>query len=215
DDYLEGELLVGAAKVAAETGADIVLSPMALEYPEGRRMPAPHYNGPVTPETFFKGWMTGHHYAPVAILLRIDFVRRAGGWDESLARAQDTEMFLRAMFEQPVIRPNMEGLAIYTQINPGSVSRDFSPRSSESRLRVMAGLLRRMRGTTFAPIMPLLEFRLYSITREAFRMKQSAIGRQGLRELAALGLCDHPGSRVHRAISKVIGLEAKVRIWGS
>jgi glycosyltransferase involved in cell wall biosynthesis len=214
DDYLEGPMLKGAGRVAADTGADIVLSHNHLQFSDGRREERFVFTGRVTPEAFFEAWMTGRHFAPVAVLMRTAFVEQVGGWDETLNRAQDTEFFLRSMFAAPLIMMNEEGAAIYTMVNPGSVSRNVSPRSTESRIRVMSSLLRRMPGTSFEQLMPLLQFRLYAITREAFRRKQVEMGRLGVREMAALGYRQHPGTRLHRALCSVIGLEAKVRIWG-
>jgi hypothetical protein len=192
----------------------MVLSNMHVLYPDGRREDRSAYSGQIAPETFFEGWMRGTFFAPVAILWRIGFVERIGGWDETLSRAQDTDIAMRAMFDGPCILKNDRGIAVYTRENPSSVSRNVSRASTQSRMKVTLGLMLRAQGTPFEKFIPMLAGRLYDITRKAFQMKQIDLGRQGLRELASLGHTQHMGTRAHRMICNLIGLEAKVRFWG-
>lgn len=215
DDYLEGDVLAGAEEVAAGTGADIILSHNHIQLEDGSRLERRVYSGQVAPEDFFEGWMTGRHFAPAAVLLRIDFVEKMGGWDEGLSRAQDTDLFLRMMFERPLIMMNDRGAAIYDRVNPGSVSRNVSPKSTEARIRVISRLLEKMKGSSFEPLMPLMLQRLYGVTRAAFQMKQTELGRKGVKVMAAYGYRKHPGTRRHTVLSSLIGLEAKVRLWGN
>ncbi|PZQ94855.1 MAG: hypothetical protein DI533_20965 [Cereibacter sphaeroides] len=214
-DRVRAFLLVGAAKVAAETGADIVLSDMHIVDAEGRRQARSVYSGSITPETFFEGWLNGLYFNPSSILWRIDFVQRIGGWDESLARAQDLDITLRAMFERPRVMKNDQGVAVYARINPASVSRSDSPRATESRMKVTLGLLAQAKGTAFEQYSPLLLAKLYTITRTAFQTGQTALGRRGVSELKNYGFQGNPGSRFHRLLSRLIGLEAKVKLWGN
>ena len=215
DDYLEGEMLAGATDVAARTGADMVLSEMHLEHPDGTREERFLYSGQVAPETFFDGWLHGQIFHPASILWRLAFVQQVGGWDESLMQSQDTDICLRAMFETPLIMKNDRGLAIYANVNPGSLSQNASGKSTEDRITVMARLIKRTSGTSLEPYRPLLMAKLYTITRTAFRLKQVDLGRRGIQELASFGFRGNPGSPVHRIASNLIGLEAKVRLWGN
>ena len=82
DDYMEGPMLAGARRIAAETGADIVLSHNDIEFEDGTRNVRRVYSGRVAPETFLEGWMQRRHFAPVSVLLRIDFLDKVGDWDE-------------------------------------------------------------------------------------------------------------------------------------
>jgi glycosyltransferase involved in cell wall biosynthesis len=215
DDWFEGDLLGGVAEVAARTGADLVLSDMHVLHLDGRREERVIYRGRVAPETFFGGWLNGDYFNPSSILWRLEFVEGIGGWDESLSRAQDLDITLRAMFHGPVIETNDRGVAVYANVNPNSVSRSDSPRATESRMKVILGLIDGARGTSFEPFTPLLISKLYTITRTAFRTGQIDLGRRGLRAMKALGFRDNPGSRAHRLIANIIGLEAKVRLWGN
>jgi glycosyltransferase involved in cell wall biosynthesis len=216
DDFLEGPMLAGAAQVAATESADIVLSNMHLLYPGNRREERFVYSGQfqIAPETFFEGWMRGNYFNPSAILWRLEFIDQVGGWDESLSRAQDLDITLRAMFHGPRIYKNEEGAAIHTRLNSASISNNISRQATESRLRAMLGLLRRAPGTTFEPIMPMMMPEIYSISRTAFRAGDIDLGRLGLSEIRSRGYRAHPGTPAHRFLAGLIGLEAKVRFWG-
>lgn len=215
DDLLEGQMLDGAASVATDTGADIVLSDMHRLDDQGVRHERFIYSDIVRPEQFFEGWMSARHFAPASILWKISFVEKIGGWDESITHADDTDICLRAMFYDPLIMKNDQGAAIYVSINPDSLSRKDSRRSVDSRLRVMAGLIERAKGTSMEPFLPLLHARLHTIARTAFRIKELDLGRQALLLLKLAGYREVPGTWQHRLVTRLIGLEAKVRIWGS
>lgn len=217
DDFLEGPVLAGAARVATSEGADMVLSNMHILYPGNRREERFIYTGQslIAPETFFEGWMRGNYFNPSAILWRLAFVDQVGGWDESLSRAQDLDITLRAMFHAPRICKNDAGAATYARLNTMSISQNASRRATDSRLRAMLGLLRRAPGTPFEPMMPLMMSEIYSIARTAFRTGNADLGRLGLNEVQSRGYRKHPGTRAHRFLAGLIGLEAKVRLWGS
>lgn len=214
DDYLEGELLAGAAETSVMRGADIVLSNMHLELADGRRKQRFRYSGRVAPEALFEGWMLMDYVNPSAILWRTDFVQRIGGWDESLARAQDLDITLRAMLHHPVIWKNECGAAVHCFINRASVSNNVSRRATESRLRVQERLLGRIEGTSFERYAPLLCREIYSISRAAFRTGEIDLGRRGMEILRAQRFRGHVGTIAHRLAASLLGLEAKVRIWG-
>ena len=213
DDYLEGPVLAAAGRVAGETGADMVLSDMHIERPEGRTL-RPLYSGEVTPEELFAGWMRGDYVNPSGILWRAAFVRRIGGWDENLARAQDFDITLRAMFDRPKIVKNDAGAAIHAQINPEGVSQGVGFEAIDSRRRVVTGLMDRAAGTPFAASMARVPAELYTIARSAFANGHTELGRQALARVRAEGDRAHYGTRVHRLVAGVLGLERKVRLWG-
>ncbi len=213
DDYFEGDMLAGAMEAAVTHGADMVLSDMHLEYDEGRRTTRRLYEGRIAPEAFFIGWMEGDYVNPSGILWRTDFVTEVGGWDESLARAQDIEITLRAMFARPLIVKNDRGAAIHARLNPDSITQNQSLRALDSRFRAISGLVARARGTGFASAIPLLCREIYHIARAAFRAGERDLGRRAVAFLRAEGYRDHPGSRAHTLVAGLIGLETKVRLW--
>ncbi|MDJ1008339.1 MAG: glycosyltransferase [Paracoccaceae bacterium] len=213
DDYLEGGMLREAGEVAGRTGADMVLSDMHIER-EGGREHRPRYEGEIAPETFFAGWMAGDYVNPSAILWRTAFLRAIGGWDESLSRAQDFDITMRAMFHAPRIVKNDRGAAIHAQINPSGVSKGVGLSAIDSRYRVVTGLMDRAAGTSFAGALPRLRAELYTIARAAFANGHVELGRRALARVRAEGDRGHYGTKVHRLAAGLFGLETKVRLWG-
>lgn len=213
DDYFEGEILGSAAQLAWEKGADMVLSDMHLEYEGGRRDLRPRYSGQVAPERFFRGWMEGDYINPPGILWRTGFVADVGGWDESLARAQDLEFTLRSLLSRPVIWKNETGAAIHARLNPNSITRNQSFKALDSRFRANSGLVEKARGTAFAETIPLICQEIYFIARAAFKAGEAELGRKALAFARAEGYRDHPGTTAHRLAATVLGLETKVRLW--
>ncbi|KAG1649127.1 putative glycosyltransferase [Nymphon striatum] len=213
DDYFEGDILGGAMRVALAHDADMVLSNLHVEETGQPRKIRDLYRGQVSPEELFHGWMDGKFVSPPGILWRSDFVKQIGGWDESLARAQDLEITLRATLSHPVIWKNEEGAAIYDRTNPISISRSQSFKALDSRFRALNGLLQRTRGTSFAKTGPLLCQEIYHIARAAFRAGYTDLGRTALAVVQSEGYRDHPGTGMHKMVARVIGLENKVRLW--
>lgn len=214
DDYHEGEILAGSLAEAQAHGADMVLSNMHLEYPDGTRELRPRYAGQVTGREFLFGWMQGDYVNPSGIVWRTGFAREIDGWDESLSRAQDLDITLRATLEDPVIRKNEIGAAIHARVNPGSVSTLQTEAALSSRFRAVAGLLDRTKGGPNADIAPKLHEELYSIARAAYKARHYALGRQIQARLATEGHTRHHGTRPHKIVCSLIGLERKTRLWG-
>ncbi len=215
DDYLEGLMLAGSLAEARTHDADMVLSNMHLEYADGRRMLRPLYQGDVAPEDFFRGWMGEQGYVnPSGILWSVGFVRRIGAWNESLARAQDLDITMRAMLFNPKIRKNEAGAAIHARVNDGSISRNQSERALRSRFQAVSGLIAPVRESSFALMLPLLYQEIYFVARSAFREGYRSLGREILTLLRNEGYHKHPGTRLHRLAASFLGLERKVRIWG-
>lgn len=214
DDYLEGPMLAGSLAEAHRHKADMVLSNVHTEYSDGTRKLRPLYSGDVSPEEFFRGWISERgHVNPAGLMWRTALVRKIGGWDESLVRLQDLDITLRALLTNPRIRKNEAGAAIYSQVNTGSITRNQSEKAVESRYRAIAGFLDRVRGTRFESFLPLIHQELYRVARAAFRQGYDDLGRMILAALAQAGYHDHPGTRAHAVTARLVGLEMKIRLW--
>lgn len=123
DDYYEGDTLIAATRLAVRREADMVLSQIIVEDRNGGREPHPGYTCRVMPEDFFESWILGRFVNPLSIVWRTGFVNEIGGWDESLVKNQDMDISLRATFHRPTIWVNDEGVAIYSKVNPNSITR--------------------------------------------------------------------------------------------
>lgn len=212
DDYLEGETIAGSILEARRNNADMVLSNMHLESPDGTRKIRHRYEGLVAPETFYEGWMRGDYVNPSGILWSVEFVNRIGGWDESLARAQDLEITLRALLVRPVVWKNEDGAAIHARVNPNSISNEQSEIALSSRYRAVAGLVEQAKGTPFAEYNSLMYREIYHIASAAFRADSYTLGRAIVKYLKDRDYTKHPGTRLHSITAGLIGLENKIRL---
>ncbi|MEM9433438.1 MAG: glycosyltransferase [Pseudomonadota bacterium] len=213
DDYLSDQMLSGAIDTARRTAADMVVSDMHVLRADGTLHLRNRYGGRIQPVEFFGGWMAGDYVNPSGILWRTGFLEQIGGWDESLARAQDFDITLRAMFHEPRLFKNPTGAAIHTQVNPNSITRNQSENSLRSRYRAVGGLLASAKGTAFDTFSPQLCQELYHIARAAFRAGHRPLGREILAKLAHENYDRHPGTRLHGLAARLLGLETKVRLW--
>jgi hypothetical protein len=145
----------------------------------------------------------------------VDLVKMVGGWNESLIRQQDFDITMKALLTKPRIRKNEVGAAIYSQVNPSSITRNQSESAIESRFRANAGLVDLVRGTSFEEMLPLIYRELYFLARFAFGQGYRDLGRAIVNCLAQEGYRHHPGTRRHRLAASLLGLEMKVRLWGN
>lgn len=214
DDYVEGGMIAGALALSkTEPAPDMILSNMHIEYPDGTRSLRPLYSGRVPAEAFFEGWMRGEYVNPSAILWRVDFVDQINGWDESLTRAQDQDITLRAMLADPLIVKNETGAAIYAQVNQGSISNVDKEHALDSRFRALSGLVMRVQGTHFETNKLELYRDIYRVARLSFKNGYRALGRRAVTFLKSEGYHEHPGTRAHARIAGILGLETKIWLW--
>ena len=213
DDYLEGDIVSGGVEQATQYAADMILSNMHIEYQDQSRELRPLYTGHVDPEEFFEGWMAGNYVNPSGILWDTAFVTQIGGWDESLARAQDLEITLRALLSDPTIRKNEKGAAIHAQVNSNSISKSQSREALSSRYRAVLGLVEKVQNTQFSKFDMLLYREVYHIGRAAFRAGYIDLGREIVNYLKNVGYRKHPGTALHRLVAGGLGLERKVKLW--
>jgi len=212
DDYLEGEIIAGSVNQALLTNADMVVSNMHLQHGDGSREKRYLYKDQIQPEEFYKGWMSGSYVNPSGVLWRVDFIDRIGGWDESLARAQDLEITLRALQNRPCIWKNETGAAIHVRVNPNSISNNQSEQALQSRFRAVSGLVDTAQGTTFSKYDGLMYREIYHIASAAFRYGHVALGRQIVGYLKERKYRKHPGTLLHSVVAGILGLENKIRL---
>jgi len=212
DDYLEGDIIAGSVNQALGANVDMVVSNMHLRYKDGSCEKRFLYKNQIQPEEFYKGWMSGSYVNPSGILWRVDFIERIGGWDESLARAQDLEITLRALQNRPCIWKNETGAAIHARVNPASISNNQSEQALQSRFRAVSGLVDSAQGTTFSEYDGLMYREIYHIASAAFRYGHIALGRRIVGYLKEKKYRKHPGTRLHAVVAGIIGLENKTRL---
>ncbi|MGR3540518.1 MAG: glycosyltransferase family 2 protein [Hasllibacter sp.] len=225
DDYLEGPLLRGMAEVAGRTGADLVIGNMHLEYPGAAGAPPVREErflygdgkegGRVPPEEFLIGWKHGDYVNPSGLLWSAALLGRVGGWDEGLARNQDLDITLRALMTRPHVEKSEGGAAIHARVNPNSITRQTSARAQESRFRAHRGIAEAIEAgglDEFRPALGRLHEEIYLIRVGCLRDGHHDLAARIGDWLAARGWRGHVGTRAHRVLSSLLGLERKTRL---
>jgi glycosyltransferase involved in cell wall biosynthesis len=211
DDYLKPGTLAGLARMLEDTAADFAIAPVVDDDAHGRSMPRvlPRID---SPGVFICDWLSGRFVPPCAILWRADFVRKIGGWDESLRKNQDGELVLRAMLNGALPVQSMIGGGVYWQhTSQDRISNTYS------REKVMDSFL--VIAKTYAGWAALdeLDFKTEEAFSAATYELQRLAAREGLHEVEReirtyrkmKNWPSHVGNTLHVLASNVLGLRAK------
>ncbi len=212
DDYVEGDYL-GAAIEAAASGADLLLGRIERRR-NGRTVHVREVtDADLNPESAFSGWLAGPQINPAGLFFRSDFLNAIGGWKEDVLINQDAEVVLRALLQRPVIMRVERGCGVYV-LGHASLSSRHSEAKLSNYVNTLEELLRAADEAGFGADLRPLEDTLYGVARMAFRQGWVETGRRALAVLHARGVRRHPGSLMHRLVSRAIGLERKVQFFG-
>ncbi len=218
DDEIKGMILAGSVVAAVAGSADIVFSMMEIRYPDGQIT----WQGPVGPpeqseRDIFANWFDGDWIGCCSVVWRTDFVRRIGGWDETLRVGQDGDLVLRALLADARATRNKEGYGIYYRDNPGSVSMSggVTRPKLQGQIDTIARLNTAAREKGWGADLGRNYAALYFLARKGFMNGHVDLGRRALGVLRDAGHRGHHGTRAHVVLASLIGLERKVRWFGS
>ena len=212
DDYVEGDMIGGAARALETADADVAFAPVALERPDGERERIFHYDGPPDAQAVYGGWLNHYSQPPCSIVWRTDFVRSIGGWDDTLLKNQDGELVMRAMLHDPVITSFEDGYGVYRAHGELSVSRRLSPAALRSEFAAMQALVDAAAGTSFASEVAGFGLKFYIIARGAYQIGEPKLAREALAAARAVGYRGHPGRIGHRIAANLLGLGGKMQL---
>jgi glycosyltransferase involved in cell wall biosynthesis len=215
DDEIRGDYFRAGIALAQEHRADLIFTPLVRMSGTEVISRKSDIAADVTPEDLFESWLGGVQVNPSATLWRRAFVQEIGGWNETILINQDAEIVLRALLRSPVITVNPDGEGIYHVMNEGSLSYRKSEAKLSNYVDTLEGFLVSVEGTSFATRTLGIENTLYGVARMAMRAGWFDVGRRALSILRRKGPVQHRGSLQHRLIAGVLGLERKVRLWGS
>lgn len=215
DDEIEAPLLAGEIESATAGRADLVLSAMA-RLDDGalvREVPPPPL--PVEPGRLFAEWLHGRQVNPSAQFWRVAFLRGIGGWNEQVLLNQDAELVMRALLRGARVAVNSQGRGLYHMSVEGSLSKVKSDDKLSSLAAFLGAMLPEARAAGFNEGVEALRRALYGVARMGFRLGHAEAGRKALTALRDDGFSGHYGGAAHRLGAAALGLERKVRLWGS
>lgn len=215
DDEIRGDYFQAGISLAQARRADLIFTPLVRMSGAQVISRKSDISADITPEDLFESWLGGVQVNPAATLWRRAFVQEIGGWNENTLINQDAEIVLRALLRGPIITVNPDGEGIYHVMNEGSLSFRKSEAKLANYVDTLEGFLILVEGTPFANRTRGIEDTLYGVARMAMRAGWLDVGRHALSILRRKGPVQHRGSLQHRLIAGVLGLEHKVRLWGS
>lgn len=210
DDFVMGDLLVGLVDVLAGTAggaADLAFGPW-LFYDEAANRISRRKPDYADGADLLDRWLVRRQWTPpCAVLWRTDFVRRIGGWKESVRRNQDGEIVCRAVLAGARMGRSDRGCGVYVQHDsPFRISRNRSTFAdlcdvAESLLHQPTEALPEARRQK------ILGDYFYWLADSAFRRGDRDEGRRALGRAVELGGELRLGSRIPRLGAAVLGLE--------
>lgn len=212
DDEIAGEYIAGAERAGA--AADLIFAP--VERIEGgavthrKEISAAELDA----EALFDAWLRGPQINPAGLVWEAGFFKKIGGWDESIAINQDGEIVLRALLHRPRLGRLTDGRGLY-HLGHASLSSRHNEAKLDNYVTTLTGLLEAADRAGFGSRTGGVEKTLYGVARMAFRADWDGTGRRALGVLAARGNRRHHGGLAHRAVAGLLGLERKVKLWGS
>lgn len=219
DDEITGDILKGSVLAAVARQADIVFSQMEIRFVDGRPST---FKGPFGPpqeseRELFENWFDGNWLNPSAVIWRTAFVREVGAWDETVTVGDDGDLVLRALLGGAVAARNEEGRGIYYRGNEGSVSLSggVTARKLSLHIEQINDFCTAARQKGWGDNLTRNYAAIYFLGRKAFMAGHADLGRHALDILRDVGHRKHHGTRAHVFLASLIGLERKVRWFGS
>lgn len=207
DDYLEGDYFGAFKSLPNVSRADILLSPVIVERHDGSRTSLPRAL-PKSHALLLSAYLEGKYLQTAAFAWRTDFIRRVGGWDETVLSGQDIELTFRACVFAPSIIVAETGSVVYClHDHPDRMTYVDTPEKIFSRYNVGCKTKTLFLQNGLSAALPMLGKYFYDISSRCFELGQGRLGRAALRQARTLGYRSHQGSRGAIIFKSLMGVQ--------
>jgi glycosyltransferase involved in cell wall biosynthesis len=183
------------------------LVPAAAGWEPARRTPTP-----VSTTDPLASWLRDVWIPTSGILWPAALVRELGGWDPTLAAAQDGDLVMRALVAGARLVQSERGLLWYRDA-AGSVSKGRSAEQLRSRMRVLEKVAAALETTGRLDRYRVPLAHAYHHFARGYLVSHPELARECARRATALaGRRGTPGTLPHRWLSHLLGLERKERL---
>lgn len=211
DDFVMGDLLDGLITAMAD-GSDIAFGPW-LFYDETGNRAERRRERYASAADLLDSWLVARRWTPpCAVLWRTEFLRKIGGWDESLRRNQDGAVVCKAALAGARLSHSDLGCGVYVQHDsPLRVSRSRS--TFGDLVEVAESLLAQPSPAISDPERrQIVGDYFYWLADSAFRRGDLEEARLALRRCADLGGRNRSNAPMQKFGAAVLGLERYRRL---
>jgi glycosyltransferase involved in cell wall biosynthesis len=215
DDFYEGDLLGALVEKVRSDGAQLGFAPSAHWDPESgyTHYFVPNYRDH---EDAFLRWTSGTgNLNNSSLIWSTDYLRRIGGWDESIRRIQDAELALRAILLGVRFTTSTSGASVW--FNDRKAARISTGTKNIASMFHAVDKLQAIPSATVADSVRRdgLARLLHLIADVAYRAGEDKIGAEAMERRRALGHRASQGSARLRLflILRFVPAPIRVRIW--
>jgi glycosyltransferase involved in cell wall biosynthesis len=210
DDFIEGPLLAGIRRSAADARPDLVVSQWIVEKERGVRID----RQPARSVDEVRRKFLDYNLQTASLAFERRFLDRIGGWNPNVLLRQDVELALRALLHRPRVAFNPDGVAVWVS-RPGHSG--ISARDDRAGWESVLGWYddHRLRLGVAADPVFAREYaeRCYHLASRCYARGWRDLGDRALRASRDLGLRGHIGGLRHRLLSRLFGLRRRVTVF--
>ena len=208
DDYYKSDLPKKLHDLRIGNGVDMAIGVHSLSIDgEIRRVSFlnPNDKRETILEVFSDGWVV----QTAAICWSREFITKIGGWNSEVLQWQDVELYMRALLSGATTAVfDEDGAVVREYLDVTRISHKVTENVIQSQLAFMEQLVQ----LASLRDRPFVANSFYKLARHAFRHGHNSAGRIALKRSRDLGLKHHRGSRRHRTLSLLLGLERKEQL---
>ncbi|MBL6427640.1 MAG: glycosyltransferase family 2 protein [Maritimibacter sp.] len=212
DDLYDGGIIAALEAEMIRSRADIGFGAIQNVRPDGslgRRVRPPD---PTDPQRFLEAWLSGHTVQTNSHMWRSAFLRGIGGYRAEMKTLEEIEVVVRGILAGATLAVTDTGQSLY--IDRGNADRVRYGNSPEVIRSAVDGFAAVEASLNTHGQRRALGKRYYQQARSAFRQGYSALGHEALARARACGFRGHLGTRGHRILCGIFGLERKERWSG-
>ena len=207
DDLYEGGILGALEREMIKTNADIglgALQNVRTDGSYGRRERPP---APKDPKVFLEAWLRGHTVGTNSQMWRTDFLRHIGGYTTEMKTLEEIQVVARGVLAGAQLAVTDVGQSLY--MDRGNTDRVRYGDSEQVIRSAIRGFMQIEPAIKSCEQRIALGQRYYHQARAAFRQGYVSLGRDALSRARTCGFRGHLGTRNHRLLCSLIGLEIK------
>ncbi len=211
DDLYEGGMLKALETQMRDAQADLGFGATQVVRSGGQLGPRKTPPPVADSQDFLEAWLGGQTVQTNSYMWRVSFLRQIGGWRENMKTLEEIEVVVRAVLQGARLTTTDIGHSRY--IDQGNTDRVSYGNTAAIIRSAIDGFSELEPMLSTAGQRFVLGQRYYHQARAAFRQGHTALGREALTHARECGFKGHIGTKGHRILAGILGLERKETSW--